>query len=167
MKWIGALLVILACGGMGMLLAAAYRREERLLRQMLESICWMQCELRCRSADLSALFSAAARRTGGRIGELFTRMASELSERVAPDAGVCMRTAMSRVCLPEKTGTVALQLGRSLGEFHLEEQLQQLALVQEECRRLLEEHTRNRDSRVRSYQTLGLCSGLAIAILLL
>lgn len=167
MKWIGALLVIISCGGMGILLAAAYRREERLLRQMLESICWMECELGCRATELSGLFAAAAQRTDGRIGQLFDLMADNLAQRIAPDALVCMNAALSRVCLPEKTACIATKLGRSLGEFHLQEQLRQLTLVREECTRLLEEHTRNRDNRIRSYHTLWLCAGVALVILLI
>ena len=167
MKWIGAILVILGCGGAGMAMASAYRTEETLLRQLGECIAWMECQLDSRGADLERLFSQAAQRCGGVVGALFAQMSAELSARVAPDAFVCMRSAVDKIRLPEKTAAVALALGRCLGEFHLEEQLRQLSLVQAECARVLQEHTRNRDDRLRSYRILGLCAGLALAIVLL
>ena len=56
-------------------------------------------------------------------------------------------------------------LGRWLGRFDLDGQLKGLDAVRQECRRHLEELNNNREVRLRSYQTLGLCAGAAIAIL--
>ncbi len=167
MKWVGAVLIVLACGGWGMGMAAAYRREGVLLQQLQETIGWMQCELRCRATDLPSLFLRASQRTQGALRLLFQRMSTELSSRVAPDAQTCMETALWEVRLPGKAREIAHQLGTSLGEFHLEGQVRQIEAVAAGCSRLLEEHFRNRDSRLRSWQTLWLCGGLVLAILLL
>ncbi len=167
MKWIGAVLIILACGGMGIFMASAYRYEERLLQQFLGSLRWMLCELQCRGVDLPELFRRGSERTGGIMGQLYGRMGLELSKRVAPDARTCMEIALDGVRLPEKLRELALALGNSVGEFHLEGQLQQLESVLADCSRILEEHRRCADGRIRIYQTLGLCGGLALAILLL
>lgn len=158
---------MLACGGTGMLMAAAYRREEGLLRQLAGILEWMGCELTCRATDLPQLFLRAAQRAEGSLVALFEAVAGELSARVAPDAACCMDTALAKVELPRKTQQLLRQLGASLGEFHLEGQLRQLEAVRLECSRVLEEHTQNRDSRIRSYQALGLCGGLILAILML
>ncbi len=167
MKWVGAVLVVLSCSSCGMMMAAAYRREEVLLRQLREIMEWMACELRCRATDLPCLFLRATQRTQGPLGTLFDRMSTALSGRVEPDAMTCMETALRAVCLPGKVRQIALQLGASLGEFHLEGQVRQLEAVGAECSRLLEEHVSNRDSRLRTYRTMGVCGGLALAILLL
>ncbi len=167
MKWLGALLIVLGCSGCGFLMGEAYRREERLLRQLQESITWLQWELRCHGSDLPGMFYRAAERTDGPLKVLFQSVSRCLSDRVAPNARVCMETALQEENLPEKTKQIAMLLGGSLGEFDLEGQLGQLETVRMECSRLLEEHTRSRDSRIRSYQTLGICGGLALAILLL
>ena len=60
-----------------------------------------------------------------------------------------------------------MSLGQSLGRFDLEGQLKGLAFVQEQCRNTLiclksEQATRN-----RSFRVLGLCAGIALAILLI
>lgn len=150
-----------------MWMAASYRAQERQLRQLLQSLDWMECELTCRATDLPLLFFGAAERFRGSLGDLFSAMARSLSARAAPDAACCMQEAMACVSLPRKVRDTAAALGTSLGEFHLEGQLRQLRGVRADCARILEEHTNNRDNRVRSYQTLGLCGGLALAILLM
>jgi len=47
----------------------------------------------------------------------------------------------------------------------MEGQLKGLESVRQECRRQVETLSYNRDARLRSYQTLGLCAGAALAIL--
>ena len=37
-KWIGAILVIVGCGGFGFSIAANYLQEERRIRQMIQAI---------------------------------------------------------------------------------------------------------------------------------
>lgn len=168
LKWLGAALIVAACGGCGLGMAANYRREERYLRQLLQLLDWMQCELSCRVSSLPQLFRDGADHTQGNLKTLCSRMAWELEQRVAPDAQLCMAAALE-ACprLPEKTRALLCMLGRSLGEFDLTGQLRQLEAVLAEGQRALEEHTLNRDSRIRSCQTLGLCAGAALAILLI
>ena len=55
--------------------------------------------------------------------------------------------------------------GVNLGRFDLEGQLQGIAHSKLSCHDLLERLVRNKDNRIRSYQTLGLCAGAALAIL--
>ena len=52
-----------------------------------------------------------------------------------------------------------------IGRFDLEGQLQGLESVRVYCRDQLDNLAKDRDVRLRSYQTLGLCAGAALAIL--
>ena len=62
-------------------------------------------------------------------------------------------------------GTILLELGKNLGNFDMAGQLQGLEYARTLCRENLEKLMHNKESRLRSYQTLGLCAGAAIAIL--
>ena len=42
---VGAALLILGCGSVGFQMAAAHMREERILRQLLRLLDYMECEL--------------------------------------------------------------------------------------------------------------------------
>lgn len=59
------------------------------------------------------------------------------------------------------------ELGRNLGRFDLTGQLSSLRALRAGCEDSLKQLTDNRDNRLRSYQTLGLCTGAALAVLLL
>jgi len=58
-------------------------------------------------------------------------------------------------------------LGTSLGRYDLPGQVKGLQNVREECTLELEKMKNNQEERLRSYQTLGLCAGTALVILLL
>ena len=69
--------------------------------------------------------------------------------------------------LPESVGKLLKELGKTLGRFDLPGQLRGIEGVRRSSRKALDQLERNRDVRLRSYQTLGLCAGAALAILLI
>ena len=167
-KWLGAILIVVGCGGCGFSMAAAYRREERTLDILSGCLNGMKCELQYRVTPLPQLFAAVAQRCDGNLQKVFAAMAQELENQISPDAASCMNAALDRtVKLPACTEVILCRLGRSLGQFDLQGQLEQLEAVEADCKAALERHRLERNNRIRSYQTLGLCAGAALAILFL
>lgn len=167
-KLIGAVLVCTGCGGFGFAMAAAHRRQEQNLNQLLLALEYMECDLSCHMTPLPQLCRAAANAANGPIHIFFQHLAEELEAQVAPDAPCCVRAVVERMPeLRDEASSQLLELGSSLGRFDLPGQLRGLRSAQNRCRLALDTLNRNRDSRLRSYQTLGLCAGAALAILLL
>ena len=165
-KWIGAVLIIFACGGFGFSYAMLHKREENALRQLMGALDFMECELQYRLTPLPELCHQAAQQSTGLIRSILERFAQELDSQISPDVGCCIATAMAAAeSIPGKTQKCLLQLGNSLGRFDLDGQIRGLEAVRGECRRNLEDLSVNRDVRLRSYQTLGICAGAALAIL--
>ena len=165
-KWIGTVFVIVSCGGFGFGVANGYRRRERLLRQLLEILETMESELEFRLTPLPQLVRGAAGEATGVLRAVFLNLARELDWQSASDAAGCMRIAMDKCHdLPPCLKRPLRQLGQTLGRFDLAGQTQSLKAVQDCCRLELSRLERNRDVRLRSYQTLGLCAGAALAIL--
>lgn len=165
-KWIGALLVIASCGGVGFSMAAACKREEWTLRSLIGALDYMACELQFRLTPLPELCRQAGREQRSVIGKVLTQLAAELESQICPDADSCMYAAISRTeHLPQTSAEALRMLGTSLGRFDLQGQLSGLEQVRSFCRRELEKMDRSKDQRVRSYQTLGVCAGAALAIL--
>lgn len=162
----GALLVILGCGGVGFMVAASYRTEERVLRQLLNALDYMQCELQYRLTPLPELCRKVGTAAAGQIREVFLSLAAELEDQISPNVERCMSHALLRCReLPKYTRQVLELIGVSMGRFDLDGQLKGLEAGRRECRRGLEELASNKAVRLRSYQTLALCAGAAIAIL--
>lgn len=165
-KWIGSILILVSCGGFGFSIAHNYRKKEHLLRQLLTALEMMSSELEYRLTPLPELARKAAKDTGGILRNVFLNLVRELEWQSEPDAGNCMRSAMEKCPdLPACLRRPLRLLGQTLGRFDLPGQLQGIASVQDACRREIERLERNRDARLRSYQTLGLCAGAALVIL--
>ena len=116
---------------------------------------------------LPALCRAAGRERTGYVGKLLINLASELESQISPDVESCINMAVAA------TGTISSRfseaisiLAASLGRFDLQGQLQGLEAVRTFCRAELDTMTAGRTERLRCYQTLGLCAGAALAILL-
>lgn len=164
-KWIGAMLIIGACGGIGFSMAAAYRNEEKTLRQLISALDFIQCELQYRLTPLPELCRLVGTPGRGAVGKVMERLARELESQIAPDVECCMNAALASVDLPKRSGEALRLLGTSLGRFDMEGQLRGLEAVRSNCRRELDLLAADKDHRLRGYQTLGLCAGAALAIL--
>jgi len=165
---LGACLVVLGCGGVGFGIANGCRLEEKALRQLLGSLDYMQCELQYRLTPLPELCRKVSAASEGMLRQVFLGLAVALEDRITPDVEHCMELALGQVRqLPGLAGQVLGRLGRTLGRFDLEGQLRGLEAAREEARGKLEELAKDRAVRLRTYQTLGLCAGAALAILLI
>lgn len=165
-KWIGAIFVLGSCGGFGFSIAHGYRQRERLLQQLLAALEMMGAELEYRLTPLPELSRKAARDTSGVLRCVFLNLSRELNWQSEPDAGSCMRAAMDKCHdLPACLRRPLRLLGQTLGRFDLPGQLQGLKSVRDACQREISRLEQDRDVRLRSYQTLGLCAGAALVIL--
>ena len=165
-KILGAIMILAACGGMGFSLASAHRQKERMLLQLIHAAKLMACELQYRQTALPQLMSLCAGETSGGICRVFSDMEKELERQIAPDAACCMTAVLDGVPkLPRIVREKLHLLGKSLGRFDLSGQLTGLETVAQMCQRDLDGLTYNRDARLRSYMTLGLCAGAALVIL--
>lgn len=166
LKWIGAILIMSSCGLIGFSISAAYRRDERDLYQLISAMEYMTCELQYKMTPLPELCRQAGRERSGVVGRLLCNLARELESQVSPDVQSCLAVAAATVGpLPSRIREAVCVLGASLGRFDLEGQLQGMESVRTFCRNELDRMSANRDVRLRSYQTLGLCAGAALAIL--
>lgn len=165
-KVIGAVFVIVGCGGFGFSVVAVHRKETVTLRNLLSALELMEWELRNRLTPLPELCRITSEASKGIVKELFLGLAEELEAQIAPDVNKCIHAVLHREKdVPILTGRVFGLLDRFLGRFDLEYQLEGLASVRLEGERILADHISNQDNRLRCYQTLGLCAGAAMAIL--
>ena len=166
-KWIGAICVVFGCGGWGVLLALQHVSRIRNLRSFLTLLDFMDCELQYRATALPELCRQAGERSQGVLQYVFTSMADELNSQISPNARLCMESVLARARSVDDTLRALLMVfSMNLGVFDIAGQLKGLEHTRRVCCDQLEELMNNKDSRLRSYQTLGLCAGAAIAILL-
>ena len=145
-KLIGAALVILGCGGFGFKIAASHLHEERVLRQLISILDYMECELQYRLTPLPDLCRQAASESKGILRTAFLSLAQELEDQISPDVERCMYAMLGKVKeLPKLSANALAMLGHTLGRFDIEGQLKGLELTRQECRRNLDNLTQNKD----------------------
>lgn len=165
---IGAALILSGCGWFGFSMANAYRAEEQGLRQLIRGLEYMEYELQFIQTPLPRLLQRTAGVLRGEMSRILARVGQELEEGDWAEVSQCMEQMLTqRPALSEQLRGHLRQLGQELGQFDLNGQLGSLRALREQC--LLErgELARDRQNRLRSYQTLGLCTGAALAVLLL
>ncbi len=167
-KWIGAMLVIVASGGFGILLAREQLREERLLKQLSEILQYMESQLAYRLTPLPELCREAAALMSGPLGQVFGHLTHALEQTISPEVSGCMLEALSKSpVMPPVTSETLRSLGNALGRFDLSGQRKGLLTIRGECQRKLLDLRKNRSERLRSVRTLGFCAGAALTILLI
>ena len=168
LKLIGAILIIAACGGVGATMVRNHRREEQGACQLIQAVELMSCELEQHLTPLPQLCRMTAENCSGIIGRVLTDLSFELDGQVGPSVSLCMAEAIRKdPKLMPTTRALLEQLGMTLGRFDLNGQLKGLDGVKRSCQMQLERFTKDRDIRLRSFQTLVLCAGVALAILFL
>lgn len=166
-KLLGAVLILGGCGGFGMLICITYKREEEMLRQLILGLDYMQCELRFRMTPLPELCRQAADTCKGQISQLFRFLSDTLNCRMNTDVSQCVADAQeSAGPFPPTVSHAIGMLHVSMGQFDAQGQIESLESVLNYCRLQLKTMEENRDMRLRSYQTLGICAGAALVILL-
>ena len=166
-KWIGAIFIVVSCGGAGFSLAAGLKREENILAEMISAIVFMKSQLEFRLTPLPQLCRQTGKQATGQVRQLFMSLARELEQQLFPEASDCIYAVLAdHRDLPPSSRIVWTKLGKSLGQMDLSGQLRDLEQLIVHCRQIQGQMSNNRDQRLRSYQTLSLCAGVAMAILL-
>ena len=167
MKLFGAILVFLGCGCIGFMMVAAHRREEGALRQMLTALDFMECELQYQLTPLPQLCKKTSENSDGCVQKVLLALSEELDRQIAPDVGTCMHAALQETPkIPQLLRENFIQLGGFLGRFDLSGQIRGIETVRHLVGQDLERILVNKDARLRCYETLGLCAGAALVVLL-
>ena len=164
-KLIGSILVLVGCASIGFCIASMHNREIYMLENLCSILIYMINELQFRMTPLPELCMAAANQSRGTFQSLFARLATELEGQISPDAESCMLAALSAVAMPQHAHECLLLLGKNLGKFDIEGQINGIEDVRAKCMSKLEMLNNNKENRIRSYRTLGICAGLAIVII--
>ena len=165
LRLMGAGCIVAGSGAFGFAMAAASRKEERQLRQVLGILEYLSCELSYRMTPLPNLCRCAAEGRGGVVSEFFLELARELEMQTEPDAQSCMKSILARTEFPSSLKRILSELGQTLGRFDLPGQLRGLELGIRETEQALRMIRDGAPERRRSWQTLGICVGSALAIL--
>lgn len=170
MRIAGVIFIVASAGIMGFRVALALRRRCELLRRLMAALQLMKNEIAFCGTPLPQTFALMAASCDGALEQLFSHIAKDMDKRRWLTPLAAMQQALPTVPeLPkgDRVSLILLELAGKLGRYDLESQRQgidmALAQLEEECRTA----ERERSVKGKTYETLGVCAGLAVAILLL
>ncbi len=167
-KLIGALMIVGSSTWVGIHSARALKRSDRRLKALRASLTLMENELRYTNIRFRPLCERLAEAAEGEVAAFFRDLAEQAAEESFRPAGAMKLAAeRTRLSLPPAAQFALEQLIDGFGRYDLEGQLRQIALAESAVERQLEHDRLDLESRCRTYELLGFCTGAALLILVI
>lgn len=168
MKLAGSCLVIFGCSLVGLYTAFTHKQQLALLKQLEHLLDTMRCELEYKLTPLPVLLRTAGIQAQGCLVRVFSDVANTLDSQIDPDVKTCFMSVLDRHNdIPSHVRSCLTELALTLGAYDLKGQLEGISYIQSLCREKRAELEDNRGDKMRTYRTLGVCTGAAIAVILL
>jgi len=163
-------MVISAGTGIGFSVASRYSERPRQISQLIGCLTTLKACVSYISMPLPEALKHCGAAVEGPVRELFQRTGDLLGtegwlspRQVFAEVMEEMATKLA-FAMPERE--IILQLGSNLGTTNREEQQKYLTMVLAGLEKIEQESRRARDLNVKMFRYLGICAGLALAILL-
>ena len=164
---LGATLTVLAGSIYAVTITKEHRRNETLLEELILVLDHISWELETNFSNLAICCREAGQCGKGTVGLIFLELAQQLDRGQAGTVSKCFASITQSHQLPQTVLQRLAQLGDILGRYDLSGQISGIRAMQELCKRDLHALAGERTKTVKSCQALGLCTGAAVAILLL
>lgn len=168
LKFLGAVLVLVSSGLLGMELAKNLTRRSEELRQLQFGLQVLETEIIYGSTPLPAALKIVAAQTKGHVAEVFAGTARILADGTGTSAGEAWRAT-----LEQKEGHLLLkgsdllflhQFGQGLGESDRDDQKKRLTMVKSQLKNQEEQSERERFQFQKVWQSLGWAVGMIIIL---
>lgn len=170
MKLLGAVLVIAAGAGLGADAAGSFRRRLKLLEKLKLMVTHLKGEILYANAPLPEAFERTGRRSPGPAGTLFTEVAAELKRETGERFEVIWRRKaeefVKKSVLSKKEREQLLQFGEHLGYLDREMQEKTLLFYMEDLEEAIAALRQQEPEKCRLFMSLGVLSGLFLAVIL-
>ena len=170
LKMIGIVMVVSATSIAGISMARQVRGYTSLLQQLVVALELMKGEIEYRKTPLPELMRVVSLSSGERLRPFFAAISNDLYAKNENTVYGIFRRNLEKVSvtvLPSSVRQILLNLASGLGKFQVEGQMRAIELAMVRMEELIEDSRVEQKGRVKSYCTLGVCSGLAIGIMLL
>lgn len=158
--------IIIASTLIGILFSKKYSKREKELKDMKSALNMFATKIKFTYEPIPNLFLEISNKIGGNVGKIFERASNRMKEE---SAGAAWNNSFLDVPnnLLEEDVVILKNLGRLLGQTDLEGQISEIEVVSQFLNTQLENAKQEKLKNEKMYRTLGIISGLAIAIILI
>ncbi|TWH48929.1 stage III sporulation protein SpoIIIAB [Sporomusa sp. KB1] len=169
LKILGSLLIVVAGTAMGFSVAARYAERPRQIRQLISCLSALKSHINYAAIPLPEALSQCTSGIAGPVADFFHTMSLLLLNNgwLTPQAAMDQALIEAKqLVLNQPEREILAVFSANLGSMDREEQHKSLELVQEQLSRIQYEAEKLCEQNVKMYRYLGLCSSLAIVIIL-
>jgi stage III sporulation protein AB len=170
LKICGSLMVISAGAGIGFSLAGRYGERTRQIGQLIVCLTVLKSCVNYMSTPLPEALGQCVNGVEGPVSDFFRRTGELLSANTWMSPRRAFETVLTalkaKLVLGAEEQETLLQMAANLGTTNRDEQQKYLHMVIEVLEKIEAEARRARERNEKMFRYLGVCAGLAIAILL-
>ncbi|VBB08021.1 spore iii ab: stage iii sporulation protein ab [Lucifera butyrica] len=171
LKVIGSILIITSGTCIGFKLAWRSSERPKQITQLINCLVSLKSYINYVAAPLPEALEKCAAGMEGSVADLFRDIATLLRQKGWLSPLEVMQQKLkenqNRLCLNKPEIEILFNLAANLGTTDRQEQFQYLSLAQEELRKIEREALSFKEQNVKMYRYLGICSGLALVIILI
>lgn len=166
MKVVGLIFIVLSAGSVGFRIGVILKNRCHYLMELIKMLQILENEISFGGTPLPQAFALVAQTAEGEVKKIF----SHLSVQMENCRWISPKTAMEGA-LKGNQETVAdsilLELAEKIGKYDLDTQISSIRIAQAQVQQMLNDLEQERKVKSKTYQTLSICAGLAVAILLI
>lgn len=158
--------IVIASTFLGILFSKKYSNREKELKEMKSALNIFATKIKFTYEPIPNVFLEISNKIGGNVGQIFARASSRMKEESAGEAWINAFSDIKNNLLEEDI-TILKNLGRLLGQTDVEGQVSEIEVVIQFLDTQLENARQEKLKNEKMYRTLGVVSGLTIAIILI
>ncbi len=167
-RLVGALFIVAGSASAGFYMAGNVRKTQRIYRDALRATAYMKSEIECYLTPLHDIYGQLARILPKPLASLFFA----LHEQARRSLGLLPAVHFSRARqqqknrLPHELGQILAEMFDLLGRQDAVAQIRAITLAEERLNEALGRVSSEKKERCHAYETIGICAGIALVIIL-
>ena len=168
-KGILCLIIILSCGGLGLIKAQTYSLRLTDLQDLKDMIRILQTEIKYRKDPLPGAFARIATYKDNRAKDLLWQCSQDMQDSL--DLKQCwenaVKTAYNGSCLKEEDLLINRDMGLQLGKSDIQGQAAMFSHTESKLNAQLTDAEKEKETKGKMYRGLGFAIGIVIAVILI
>jgi len=168
-RWLGFVMIVGGASAAGILMATGVKRSLILYQQSIAALVYMKNEIEFQLTPIDKIAFELGNRLDAPLSSVFRALYSAIHFVPGIPLGLQMQHALAQT-----TQSFPLELKRTLtslfdllGKQDMLAQIRAINLAEERLNQEIQRLNAEKKERTRAYRTIGMCAGLALAVILI
>ncbi len=167
-RLVGAILIVVGSASAGFYMAGNVRKTQRIYRDALRATTYMKSEIECYLTPLHDIYGQLAHILPKPLAALFFALYEQARRSLGllPAVHFSRARQLLRNRLPHELVQIFAEMFDMLGRQDAVAQMRAITLAEEHLNEVLNRVSSEKKERCHAYETIGVCAGIALVIVL-